>query len=137
VALFVFYQSGRVQVGSFQGYQVVWLEKSAAFNPEDLNIPATPALRDGHPDEEGLLRYQLGFLTADLAEALRKSLKSRNWEGVRQALMAQEMELPIQPPKHLAISDALVELLKTDVRDVELWVIQPSASVLLFTIIAK
>jgi hypothetical protein len=51
--------------------------------------------------------------------------------------MAQEMELPIQPPKHLAISDALVELLKTDVRDVELWVIQPSASVLLFTIIAK
>ena len=112
-----------------QTYQVIWLAPAAAFDPIDLNGLTSPALRE----EKGHLRQQLGFLTDHLAKALRKSLKSDNWVGVRDALKAQEMELPTTPPKHLVISEKLSELLETEVRDIELWVIQPNASVLLFT----
>ena len=116
-----------------QTYQVIWLDPAAAFKPKDLNVSNIPALQGDNHETKGYLRQQLGFLTDDLATALKKNLASANWEEVRDTLKVQEMELPTTPPKHLVISERLIELLDTDVREVELWIIQTNASVLLFT----
>jgi hypothetical protein len=106
-------------------YQVVWLDNSAEFNPADIDIPDITALQ---PSRTNRLRIQLGILTDELADALHK----KNWNAIRDALKAQKMELPTVPPKQLVISGTLADLLQTETRDVELWVIQPTASMLVF-----
>jgi hypothetical protein len=120
-----------------QNYRVLWLDANAPFSPADLELPTVPALQPEHEAGKGRIRQQLGFLTADLASALRESLKSPNWKKVRDALAAQEMELPNVAPKHLILSEPLIELLQKEPPEVELWVIQPKTSVLLFTIAQK
>ena len=110
-----------------QAYQVISSGSSTDFDPNYLKSMATPALQDQ-------VSRQLGFLTDPLALALRNASESINWAGLRQELEEQELDIPGEQPEFLALSKQLTELLQTDGRDVEIWVIQPADSVLLFTL---
>lgn len=111
-----------------QKYHVVQLDPSASFDPDYLKPLITSALQSD-------IRRQLGFLTDSLAFALRNIDGSRDWEALREALAEQKIILPDAPPEFLALSKRLTEVLQTDARDAELWVIQPTDSVLLFTLV--
>ncbi len=138
--LFVSQQPKGVTVKPYQidgdAYQVVSLDAKAAFDPTTLTIPKSPALQP-NPEEAWLLRPQPALLTDALAEALSKNLESNNWKGVERALKAQAMELPATPPKHLVISDELAALIQKGSRNVDLWVIHPKISVLVFRVMQK
>ena len=116
-----------VQSGG-QSYQITSSDRSAVFDPDYLKSIATPAL-------QSQVSRQLGFLSGPLASALRNVSESVNWAELRQELKEQELEIPGEQPKFLALSKQLTELLQTDARDVEIWVIQPADSVLLFTLV--
>lgn len=111
-----------------QSYQIISSDRSAVFDPDYLKSIATPAL-------QSQVSRQLGFLTNPLASALRNVGESINWAELRQELEEQELEIPAEQPKFLALSKQLTQLLQTDTRDVEIWVIQPADSVLLFTLV--
>ena len=111
-----------------QTYQVISSNRSSALNPDYLRSTATPALQSQS-------RQQLGFLTDKLALALRSASESSNWEELRQELEEQELDVPNTQPEFLALSGKLTEFLKSDeTQDVDIWVIQPADSVLLFTL---
>lgn len=111
-----------------QSYQIISSDRSAVFDPDYLKSIATPAL-------QSQVSRQLGFLTNPLASALRNVGESINWAELRQELEEQELEIPVEQPKFLALSKQFTQLLQTDTRDVEIWVIQPADSVLLFTLV--
>lgn len=110
-----------------QSYQIISSDGSGVFDPDYLKSMATPAL-------QSQVSRQLGFLSDPLASALDNISKSINWAKLRQELGEQELEIPAEQPKFLALSKQLTELLQTDTRDVEIWVIQLEDSMLLFTL---
>jgi len=111
-----------------QTYQVISSNRSSSFNPNYLKPMATPAL-------QSQVRRQLGFLTDSLASALLDSRESINWEELHQELEDQELEIPGEEPEFLVISEGLTQLLETDVRNEEIWIVQPADSVLMFTLV--
>jgi hypothetical protein len=112
-----------------QTFQVIALDPSAQFNPDDVRFHDAP----GFQADPTKGRW-LGRLTPELADALRESFQSNQWSEIRRALKADEMDVPSKAPKHLVISDELAQLLQTDPEEVRLWVIQPNADVLQFTL---
>lgn len=111
-----------------QTYHVVRLDPSASFDPDYLKPLITSALQSE-------VRRQLGFLTDSLTSALHNADGSWDWEVLREALEEQKIRLSDAPPGFLVLSKRLTEVLRTDVRNAELWVIQPTDSVLLFTLV--
>ena len=111
-----------------QEYHVVRLDSSASFDPDYLKPLITSALQSD-------IRRQLGFLTDSLASALHNADGDWDWEALHKALAEQKIILPDAPSGFLALSKRLAETLQTDARDAELWVIQPTDSVLLFTLV--
>ena len=112
-----------------QTYQVISSNRSSALNPDYLRSAASPALQSQS-------RQQLGFLTDELALALRSASESINWEELRQELEDQELDVPNAQPEFLALSGKLTEFLqRDDTGDADIWVIQPVDSVLLFTLV--
>jgi len=110
-----------------QAYQIISSGNSTDFDPNYLKSMATPAL-------QSQVTRQLGFLTDPLASALRNASESMNWAELRRELEEQELDIHGEQPKFLALSKQLTELLQTDTRDVEIWIIQPADSVLLFAL---
>jgi len=110
-----------------QAYQVISSGSSNDFDPNYLKSMATPALQNQ-------VSRQLGFLSDPLASALRNASESMNWAELRRELEEQELDIHGEQPKFLALSKQLTELLQTDTRDVEIWIIQPADSVLLFAL---
>lgn len=112
-----------------QAYKVIRRDSSASFDPSYLKPSTAPAL-------QSKVSRQLAFLSDSLAIPLRTADESIDWEGLRGALEEQKIRIEAQP-EFLAISGKLMEILQTDTRDVEIWVIQTTDSVLLFTLVGE